>query len=62
MMITPTRVGVLLILLLIVALASWSKLRFVDENAEEPQRWRVEEYPGLQKNQINSLLSPTTNT
>lgn len=48
-MITPARVGVLLILLLIVAFASWSKLRFVDENAQEPQRWRVDEYPGLQQ-------------
>jgi hypothetical protein len=48
-MITPTRMAVLLILILVVALAFWSKLRFVDESADAPQRWKVDEYPGFQQ-------------
>ena len=44
-MLTPPRVAVVLILCLVVAFAFWSKLRFVDETADEPQRWRVDEHP-----------------
>jgi hypothetical protein len=33
-MLTPPRVAITLI----IALAAWSKLRFVDETADEPQR------------------------
>ena len=47
MKITPNRVGVLLLLLLIALFAVWSKLRFVDERAQEPQRWRIEDLPRL---------------
>lgn len=47
-MITPTRVAVLLILLLIGCLASWSKLRFIDEDDHMSQRWRLEEHPKFQ--------------
>jgi hypothetical protein len=46
-MITPTRVAILLLLLLIVGLSVWSKIRFVDEHAQEPQRWRIEDLPRL---------------
>ena len=46
-MMTPTRVAVLLLLLLIVVLAVWSKTRFVDEHAQEPQRWKIEDLPRL---------------
>jgi hypothetical protein len=39
----------LLILTLVVVVAAWSKLRFVGrEGYDEPQRWRVQDYPGLQ--------------
>lgn len=48
-MITPTRVAVLLLLLLIVAFSVWSKVRFIDEGAQEPQRWRIEELPRLRE-------------
>ena len=45
-----TRNGVVtvLILTLVVGVAAWSKLRFVGrEGYHDPQRWRVEDYPGL---------------
>lgn len=48
-MFTPRNVGVVLILVFIVSLASWSKLRFVDEDDHAEQRWRVEDYPGFTK-------------
>jgi hypothetical protein len=48
-MFTPKNVAIALILIFIVSLASWSKLRFVDENDHTPQRWRVDEYPGFSK-------------
>jgi len=47
-MLTPNRVGVLLILLLVPLLAAWSKLRFMDETSFETQRWRIDEHPRLQ--------------
>lgn len=46
-MLTPPRVAVALIISLVIAFAFWSKLRFVDESADEPQRWRVDEHPRL---------------
>ena len=46
-MLTPPRVAVVLIIGLVILLAFWSKLRFVDESADEPQRWRVDEHPRL---------------
>ncbi|PVV20258.1 MAG: hypothetical protein B6D78_11130 [gamma proteobacterium symbiont of Ctena orbiculata] len=46
-MFTPKNVAIVLILVFIVSLASWSKLRFVDENDHVEQRWRVEDYPGF---------------
>lgn len=52
MKITPARTAVVLILLLVSALAVWSKIRFVDDNAQEPQRWRVEDYPGLKSEAV----------
>lgn len=54
-MLTPSRVAVLLILVMIFSLASWSKLRFVDEEDHMSQRWRLEEHPQFQgENVINS--------
>jgi hypothetical protein len=47
MKLTPNRVGVLLLLLLIAVFAVWSKLRFVDDKAQEPQRWRIEDFERL---------------
>ena len=45
-MLTPARIAVVAILLLIAGFASWSKLRLADPEDHQPQRWRVEEYPG----------------
>ncbi|MCU7925389.1 MAG: hypothetical protein KZQ97_02975 [Candidatus Thiodiazotropha sp. (ex Dulcina madagascariensis)] len=49
-MLTPNRVAVALIVLFIIAFASWSKLRFVDEKDLAAQRWRIDEYPRFQQN------------
>ncbi|MCU7891181.1 MAG: hypothetical protein KZQ78_06030 [Candidatus Thiodiazotropha sp. (ex Ustalcina ferruginea)] len=51
-MLTPKLVAVLLILSCIVAFASWSKLRFVDEQDHEVKRWRIDEYPGFKEKKI----------
>ena len=39
--------AVLLILSLIVITAAWSKLRYIDEEDHEPQRWRIEDHPAF---------------
>jgi len=45
---TRNAVVTVLILTLVVGVAAWSKLRFVGrEGYHDPQRWRVEDYPGL---------------
>jgi len=43
--------AVLLILSLIVITAAWSKLRYVDDDDHEPQRWRIEDHPAFQQKQ-----------
>lgn len=48
-MFTPIRVAVLLILVMILIVAAWSKLRFIDENSDQPQRWRVEDFERLHR-------------
>jgi hypothetical protein len=48
-MVTPSRVLVLLLLVLIVGLAAWSRLRFLDEDSFKPQRIRIEDFPAFQK-------------
>ena len=48
-MLTTARTIILAILLLVLLLASWSKLRIVDENDHEPQRWRIDEHPAFRK-------------
>jgi hypothetical protein len=53
-MFTPVRVAVLIILLLILAFSAWSKLRFLDQNSNQPQRWRVEEFPRLQQTPVQA--------
>ncbi len=45
-MFTTVRFIVLAVLALILVVSAWSKLRFLDENSDQPQRWRLEEYPG----------------
>ena len=50
-MLTPARNTVLAILLLVVLLASWSKLRIVDEDNHKPQRWLIDEHPAFRKDQ-----------
>lgn len=44
-MVTRKSLGVIPILTLVVVVAAWSKLRFVDEEDHAPQRWKVEEHP-----------------
>jgi hypothetical protein len=46
-MLTPARKIILFILTLIFVISIWSKLRFVDKDDHQPQRWRVDEYPGF---------------
>jgi hypothetical protein len=46
-MFNPVRLSVLVILLLILVASAWSKLRFIDADSHQPQRWRVEDYPRL---------------
>lgn len=46
-MFTPKHVAIVLIIAFIVGLASWSKLRFVDENDHLEQRWRIEDHPAF---------------
>jgi hypothetical protein len=38
---------VLAILSLVVGIAAWSKLRFVDDEDHQPQRWRLDEHPAF---------------
>jgi hypothetical protein len=47
-MITRVRLIVLVILAMILLVSAWSKLRFLDEDSDQPQRWRVEDYSRLQ--------------
>ena len=46
-MFTAKHAIVLVILLAIVAIAAWPKLRFVDEDDFAPQRWRADEHPAF---------------
>ena len=57
-LITPPRVAVLLILLLVAVIAAWSKLRYVEAEDHKPQRWRLEEYPGLDQKTAGSTDRP----
>ena len=44
---TRNIVLVLMIVFAVVAIAAWSKLRFVEEEDHQPQRWRLEEHPAF---------------
>ena len=48
-MISRNFIVIFLLLALVVVIAAWSKLRFVDEEDHEPQRWRLEEHPAFQE-------------
>jgi len=39
----------LVILILVIVVAAWSKLRFLREGYGEPQRWKIEEHPAFQR-------------
>ncbi len=56
-MFTPARLIVLSILTLILIIASWSKLRFLDETQDQPQRWRVEDYPSVENATSHGAVS-----
>jgi hypothetical protein len=47
-MVTRSRVAVLVILVLVVLIAAWSRLRHVDESDHEPQRIRLDDHPAFQ--------------
>ena len=38
----------LLILILVIVIAAWSKLRYIREGYDEPQRWKINEHPAFQ--------------
>jgi len=46
-MVTRSRFIVLVLLVLIVVISAWSRLRHVKESDFEPQRIRLEEHPAL---------------
>ena len=41
----------LVILILVIVIAAWSKLRFIREGYDEPQRWKINEHPAFQRDQ-----------
>ena len=41
----------LAILILVIVIAAWSKLRYLREGYDEPQRWKINEHPALLGNQ-----------
>ncbi|MCG6859821.1 MAG: hypothetical protein LJE70_00810 [Chromatiaceae bacterium] len=49
-MVTRSRILVLVILVLIVVISAWSRLRFIDDKDFEPQRIRLDEHPAFRKN------------
>jgi hypothetical protein len=53
--------AVVLIIVFIVSLTSWSTLRFVDENDHVEQRWRIEDYPDLKDKRAGATGSIDTN-
>jgi len=45
----PRIVVSIVILIAVIGIAAWSKLRFAGhEGFDAPQRWRIEDYPGFQ--------------
>ena len=48
-MVARSRIIVLAILVFVVLLAAWSRLRYVEESDHEPQRIRLEDHPAFQK-------------
>jgi len=48
-MFTPSRIIVLLLLVLIVSISTWSRLRYVDDSDFKPQRVLLEDHPALRK-------------
>lgn len=48
-MLTRSRITVLVILMLVMVLAAWSRLRHVEESDHQPQRVRLEDHPAFQK-------------
>lgn len=49
-MVTRGRIFILLILVLVVLIAAWSRLRHIDESDHESQRIRLDEHPAFQEN------------
>ncbi len=57
-MISPKSMVVAAILVLIVTVSAWSKLRFVDEEDFAPQRWRLDEHPALRQQEAGQGHRP----
>ena len=53
-MMSRTGAVVAVILLFVVVIASWSRLRYVDrEGYDEPQRWSLKEYEAQRQRKAN---------
>jgi len=48
-MVSRSRVIVLVLLVLIVVISAWSRLRYVEESDFESQRIRLDEHPAFRK-------------
>lgn len=48
-MLTRSHIVILFIMVLIVLLLAWSRLRYDDDGDHAPQRVRVEDHPAFQK-------------
>ncbi|MEJ2620232.1 MAG: hypothetical protein P8163_08210 [Candidatus Thiodiazotropha sp.] len=59
-MFTAKSFSTLLLLLIIVGVACWSKLRFTDPENHQEQRWRIDQYQGF-KQSNQQMLQPTLN-
>jgi hypothetical protein len=59
-MFTAKSVAILVLLLVIVVIASWSKLRFIDPQDHQQQRWRIDQYPGFMQKK-SKPITPTLN-
>lgn len=59
-MITPNRVLVLVILVLIVVVSAWSRLRHIDASDHEPQRIRIEDHPAFRAPPAAASPAPET--
>ncbi|MCP3867863.1 MAG: hypothetical protein GY703_07170 [Gammaproteobacteria bacterium] len=59
-MFTTARTIILSILIVVVLIASWSKLRLIEDGVDhQPQRWRMDDHPTFRKNQSGVIEKAT---